>query len=140
MIAPPRPLAPSEQWFYLRDGKRFGPTDLEGLNSMADSLHMRRDCLVQRLGSQTSQAAETLQGLRFPAEPPPLPVATPLPTGFYRSADDRVLLGLCGGLAHRFGLPVLGVRAVMLLLGPVGWAYPLCWFLETRPTKAAPRH
>lgn len=135
MISPPRPLAPSDQWFYVRDGQRFGPTDIEGLNAMAESLHLRRGCMVQRVGSQGSQAAETVEGLRFPVEQLPLPVALPQPTGLYRSADDRVLLGLFGGLSHRFGMPVLGVRAIMLLLAPIGWAYPLCWFLEARPTK-----
>lgn len=139
MIAPPRPYVPPEQWFYLRDGKRFGPTDFEGLQAMADALHLRRDCKVARMGSQDARLASDLPGLLFPAEPPPLPVAPPNAAGIYRSADQRMLLGLCGGLAHRFGFPVILVRTILVLLWPIGLAYPLCVFLEARPTRNNPQ-
>jgi len=135
MIAPPRPYVPPEQWFYIRDGKRFGPTDFEGLQTMADTLHLRRDCRVARLGSQDARLAGDLPDLLFPAEPPPIPVALPSVAVIYRSADERVLLGLCSGLAHRFGFPVILVRTLLVLLWPIGLAYPLCIFLESRPTK-----
>lgn len=138
MISLPRPYAPPEQWLYVRDGKRFGPTDFEGLQVMADSLHLRQDCKVWRMGSQDAQLASNLPGLLFPADPPPLPATVSVPMGFYRSADDRWLLGLCGGLAHRLGMPTIMVRTMLLLLAPVGLAYPLCVFMESRPTKDIP--
>lgn len=138
MIAPPRPYAPPEQWLYVRDGKRFGPTDFEGLQAMADALHLRQDCKVARMGLQDVRLASDLPGLLFPAEPPPLPVAMETRKGFYRSADEKLLLGLCGGVAHRFGVPAILVRTILVLLAPIGWAYPLCVFMEARPTKDIP--
>ncbi|MEI7780689.1 MAG: PspC domain-containing protein [Planctomycetota bacterium] len=138
MIAPPRPYAPPEQWLYVRDGKRFGPTDLQGLQAMADARHLRQDCKVARMGSQDAQAASDLPGLLFPADPPPLPVAAPASTGLYRSADEKLLLGLCGGQAHRLGVPVILVRTILVLLAPIALAYPLCVFMQARPTKNFP--
>lgn len=101
MISPPRPYTPPEQWLYVRDGKRFGPTDLQGLQAMADARHLRQDCKVARMGSQDAQAASELPGLLFPADPPPLPAAAQLSTGFYRSADEKLLLGLCRGIDRK---------------------------------------
>jgi len=135
MILPPRPYLPSDQWLYVRDGKRFGPTDFDGLQAMANSLHLRQDCEVLRMGSQDTQLAGNLPGLAFPAEPQPLPVAEPPRGGIYRSADEKLLLGLCGGLSHRLGVPVILVRAILVLLAPIGLAYPLCVCMEARPTR-----
>lgn len=135
MISPPRPYTPPEQLLYVRDGKRFGPTDFEGLQAMADALHLRQDCKVARMGSQEVQPASDLPGLLFPAEPPPLRVATQVPTGLYRSADEKLLLGLCGGIAHRFGVPAILVRTLLVILAPIILAYPLCVFMQARPTK-----
>jgi phage shock protein PspC (stress-responsive transcriptional regulator) len=139
MISLPQPYVLPEQWFYLRDGKRFGPTDFEGLQAMADVLHLRRDCKVARMGSQASQLASNVPGLLFPAEPPSLPTAPSNAAGIYRSADERLLLGLCGGLAHRFGFPAILVRTILVLLWPLGLAYPLCVFIEARPTRNNPQ-
>lgn len=138
MISPPRPYASPEQWLYVRDGKRFGPTDFLGLQAMADARHLRQDCKVARVGSQHTQMASDLPGLLFPADPSPLPATVSAPTGFYRSADDRWLLGLCGGLAHRLCMPTILVRAILILLAPIALAYPLCAFMESRPTKHTP--
>jgi phage shock protein PspC (stress-responsive transcriptional regulator) len=138
MISPPQPYTPPEQWLYLRDGKRFGPTDFEGLQAMADALHLRQDCKVARIGSQDAQLASDLPGLLFPAEPPPLPAAAQLLTGFYRSADEKLLLGLCGGIAHRLGVPVILVRTILVILAPIAFAYPLCVFMQAHPTRGFP--
>jgi phage shock protein PspC (stress-responsive transcriptional regulator) len=138
MIAPPRPYTPPEQWLYVRDGKRFGPTDFDGLQAMADSLHLKQDCEVSRVGSQDTQLAGNLPGLVFPTKPPPLPVATPARVGFYRSSDEKLLLGLCGGLAHRLSVPAILLRTILVVLAPVGLAYPLCVFMKARPTKDTP--
>lgn len=61
--------------------------------------------------------------------------------GFYCSTDDKVLIGLCGGLAHKFDLDVAYVRVGMLLLGIfVIWLpYLLGFFLPRLPTKNVPR-
>jgi phage shock protein PspC (stress-responsive transcriptional regulator) len=61
--------------------------------------------------------------------------------GLYCSTDDKVLIGLCGGLAHKFGLEVGYVRAGVFLLGIfVIWLpYLLGFFLPRLPTKGVPR-
>jgi phage shock protein PspC (stress-responsive transcriptional regulator) len=57
----------------------------------------------------------------------------------YCSRDDRMILGLCGGLAHRFNVPVAAVRflAVLSAFFFVGFAYFVGFFLPARPTKAS---
>ncbi len=66
--------------------------------------------------------------------------SSPNPTRFYRSRSDRVIAGVCGGLADRFGWDPLIVRllAVVLfffMLGPaIVVAYIVTWMLtQTRP-------
>lgn len=55
----------------------------------------------------------------------------------YRSSDDKIALGLCGGLAHKFGIQTVIVRAVVLisLFFAVGWLYLVGLFLPKLPTK-----
>lgn len=138
MIEAPRPLPVTDQWFYVRDGKRFGPTDIEGLQVMVDNLHLRRDCQLFK-DDASPLLAESLEGLSFPPEPPPIHDLDPRYGRLYRSSDDRLLLGLCGGLAHRWGVPTILVRMGMALFAAVGWAYPICVALPALPTKGVPR-
>ncbi len=138
MIEAPRPLPATDQWFYVRDGKRFGPTDIEGLQVMVDNLHLRRDCQLFK-DEASPLLAENLEGLSFPPEPPPIYDLDPRYSRLYRSSDDRLLLGLCGGLAHRWGVPTILVRMGMALFAAVGWAYPICVALSALPTKGVPR-
>ena len=44
------------------------------------------------------------------------PYASPNPKRFYRSRTDKVLAGVCGGLAERFGWEPLFVRILTVLL------------------------
>jgi phage shock protein PspC (stress-responsive transcriptional regulator) len=59
----------------------------------------------------------------------------------YCSSDERIILGLCGGLAHKFDVPVAAVRfAVFLsLFVVIGWLYFVGLFLPKLPTKDVPR-
>jgi phage shock protein PspC (stress-responsive transcriptional regulator) len=139
MIEAPRPRPATDQWFYVRDGKRFGPTDVEGLQVMADSLHLRRDCQLFKDRESSPLLAASLEGLTFPPTPALEYVADSRYVQLYRSSDDRWLLGLCGGLAHRWGVPTILVRLGMALFACVGWAYPLCIKLPALPTKGVPR-
>lgn len=61
--------------------------------------------------------------------------------GLYCSTDDKVLIGLCGGLAHKFGLDVGYVRAGVFLVGffVIWLPYLLGFFLPRLPTKGVPR-
>ncbi|WP_327087970.1 PspC domain-containing protein [Nonomuraea sp. NBC_01738] len=56
----------------------------------------------------------------------------------YRSREHRILAGVCGGIADKFGLPPTLVRIVWLLLsllpGPMWIAYVLMWiFIPENP-------
>jgi len=56
--------------------------------------------------------------------------------GIYCSSDDKYFLGLCGGLAHKFGLPVAVVRLIFVIASSViGWIYFAGLFLPKLPTK-----
>jgi phage shock protein PspC (stress-responsive transcriptional regulator) len=75
---------------------------------------------------------------------PPKPVEVPMDArydGLYRSSDDRVLLGLCGGMAHKWGVPATIVRMVVvgLAIGLVGLAYFAGVFAPELRTKNIPR-
>ena len=62
-------------------------------------------------------------------------------TSLYCSSDEIVLFGLCGGLAHKFGLPAVAIRfaVFVLLFFFVGWLYFVGIFLPKLPTKGVPR-
>lgn len=54
--------------------------------------------------------------------------------GLYRSRRNRIIAGVAGGMAERFGLPVWFVRLIWLLLllpGGVPGAVPylICWII-----------
>jgi phage shock protein C len=54
--------------------------------------------------------------------------------GLYRSRTHRLIAGVAGGMAERFGLPVLLVRLVwLILLVPGGLPglvpYLICWLV-----------
>lgn len=55
------------------------------------------------------------------------------PRRLYRSSHDRMLGGVCGGLARYLETDVTLVRVVAILLvllaGVTLWAYPLCWLV-----------
>lgn len=141
MLQPIQPQADRSLWLYDRDGAEFGPTDLQGLQAMADCLHLKPDCLVWRKGQGERLCAAEVEGIRFPSPEPPQQRHDPRYLRLYRSSDERVLLGLCGGLAHRWGMPAALVRAAMLvfLALMVGVAYPFAVFLPALPTREQPR-
>jgi phage shock protein C len=58
----------------------------------------------------------------------------------FRSSDDKVIAGVCGGLAHRFDLNATGLRwalaLVTLFSGVPVIVYLALWIiLKERPTK-----
>ena len=57
--------------------------------------------------------------------------------GIYCSSDDKIIFGLCGGLAHKFGLQTSIVRVVVVFSAffMVGWLYFAGLFLPKYPTK-----
>jgi phage shock protein PspC (stress-responsive transcriptional regulator) len=67
---------------------------------------------------------------------PAMSPADPRYAGLYRSCDQRIILGVCAGLAHKLNMPLLAVRAAVVALLPLlmGWAYFLGVFLPALPT------
>ncbi len=51
----------------------------------------------------------------------------------YRSRNERIIAGICGGLAEYFGLKVFNVRLALLLLilfaGLSLWVYIILWLI-----------
>ena len=51
----------------------------------------------------------------------------------YRSRNERIIAGICGGLADYFGLKVFNVRLALLLLilfaGLSLWVYIILWLI-----------
>ncbi len=62
-------------------------------------------------------------------------------SGLYRSTDEKMLLGLCAGLAHKFGLNVTLVRVGMFLITMLVLWFPylIGFFLPAVPTRNVPR-
>lgn len=60
-----------------------------------------------------------------------LPDDEPVLTGrFYRSADDKVIAGVCSGIAIRMGVDPVIVRILFVLLfGAIFWVYVLLWII-----------
>lgn len=55
----------------------------------------------------------------------------------YRSKSDRVIAGVCGGLAQRFGVPAILLRILFFVFSQVGLPiYILMWiFVPANPTQ-----
>ena len=147
----------ADQWYYTQSGQKSGPIQGSDLKRLAVAGKIVPTDMVWREGMSEWSPASRVEGL-FPvasvsAVPPPVPpsvlaVADAPETnlddrynGLYRSSDQRVLFGLAGGLAHKFGAPVWVFR-VAFFLGAfffVGWAYIGALFLPKLPTKHVPR-
>lgn len=142
----------AQQWFYAQNGQKFGPIDAAGLRQLAASNHLQITDLVWREGMGEWSPASKVKGL-FPenvvaSTPPPLPAAasavSALPStniddrynSLYCSSDEKWILGLCGGIAHKFKLPVAAVRFAALW-GPILF-YFVALFLPKLPTKGIP--
>lgn len=56
-----------------------------------------------------------------------------------RRSNDRIIAGVCGGIAERFGWPANRVRVVYVILSIVSAAFPgtlvylVLWFLMPGP-------
>ena len=84
-----------------------------------------------------------------PPPPPPTTPPTPPPAAsgrLLRSRRDRVIAGICGGIAQYLGLDATLVRVVTILIallpGPAFVAYIVAWVIipeETNGDPAAPR-
>jgi phage shock protein C len=92
----------------------------------------------------TDQPLEPEEPTQAQAPPPPPPPPPPQPRRLYRSRDDQVLAGVCGGLAEYFEIDSTLVRIAFVLLvfaGGIGiLAYGLAWiFLPEEPVGESVR-
>jgi phage shock protein PspC (stress-responsive transcriptional regulator) len=145
----------SDQWFFSRNGQKNGPVAGSILKQLARSGELSVTDLVWREGMAEWAPASKVKGL-FPegviaSAPPPLPLS-PLavadaPTtnldqrygSIYCSSDQKILLGLGGGLAHKFGVPPAVMRVILFFV-PFGVvAYIAAFFLPKLPTKGVPK-
>ena len=66
------------------------------------------------------------------------PYHSPNPKRFYRSRQDKVIAGVCGGIAERFGWEPILVRVLFVLLtlfglGPIAIVtYVVVWMITPR--------
>ena len=62
--------------------------------------------------------------------------SSPNPKRFYRSRDDRIIAGICGGLAERFGWEPILVRVLAVILAvTTGFLLPVylvVWLLTPK--------
>ena len=58
----------------------------------------------------------------------------------YRSRKESIFFGVCGGIAEHFGLPVLGVRIVLVILtlSGAGLFVPIIYVILGLTLKIAP--
>jgi len=153
----------NDHWFYVQGGAQAGPVGTSALRNLASTGQLKATDLVWRSGMNDWALAARVKGL-FPESvaaltPPPLPFQTngravakssSSPAGsnlderyssFYCSSDEKKFLGLCGGLAHKFGLPLGATRfaAFLSMFVFIGWFYFAGLFLPKLPTKGVPR-
>lgn len=96
------------------DGKRYSFPSSEWKESALPT----RGTIVD-FDIQDGKAAAIYIVSATPAQPPPLVrIARPKEyEGWYKSSDDKVLTGVCGGLAHRWNMNSNVLRVLVLILG-----------------------
>lgn len=153
-------LQGTEKWFYAEKGEKRGPIDAEKLREAVRQGRLTGSDLVWREGLDDWVKVAAVGGLLGDDSTKPTGVAPqwadidqdvePPATytrydGFYCSSDEKLYQGLCAGLAHRYGIPVIVVRAIVggLVLSSgflVGLAYgSAAAALPKVPTKGVPR-
>lgn len=57
----------------------------------------------------------------------------------YRSRNERIIAGICGGLAEYFGLDVSKLRIALVILFLLGglslWVYIILWLIVPKAPK-----
>jgi len=136
----------NHDYFCIINDVQLGPYDVVTLVSK-----VTRDTLVWREGIEWEKACNVEELQKFFPEPQVVIVqgattASPIGftatgnadySGFYCSTDDKVFLGFCGGLAHKFKMSVRTVRILVFIsfFFYIGWFYFVGLFLQKHPTK-----
>ena len=96
------------------DGKRYSFLSSEWKESAPPNRGTAVDFEIQ------DGKAEAIYIVAAPPVQPPQLIRTARPKeyeGWYKSSDDKVLSGVCGGLAHRWNMNTNVLRALVLILG-----------------------
>jgi phage shock protein PspC (stress-responsive transcriptional regulator) len=137
----------SHEYYCLINDVQLGPYDLVTLVSK-----ISRDTLVWREGIDWEKASNVEELQKFFPEPQVVVVQAPVNytttqqslsnnsasySGLYRSQDEKVFTGFCGGLAHKYKVNVAVVRVIVFMSFSVyvGWFYFAGLFLPKYPTK-----
>jgi phage shock protein C len=79
----------------------------------------------------------------YPFDPPPPPSAAPPPRLLRRSTDDKMLGGVCGGIARYLGVDSVLIRLLFVVLtimsaGTGILAYLIAWLVMPRERTGEP--
>lgn len=145
---PPIPKAP-EMVSIARDGSMLGTYNIIQVNQLIREGKLNASDLAWYDGITSWIPLALIPGVansrHIISSLAPLPTAD-IPTnpslssvkskdyeGLYCSIDDKQVLGLCGGLAHKFNMPSSVVRLIVFIF--LWWLYPIALFLPKLPTK-----
>jgi phage shock protein PspC (stress-responsive transcriptional regulator) len=131
----------TKEYYCLINEVQYGPYDVATLISKID-----RNTIVWRDGIEWIKASEVIELKKFFPEPELVVVqntatkskeTTPSNSypGLYCSSDEKVIFGLCGGLSHKFGVPVALIRIIAFFTAGFCYAYIIGIFLPKNPTK-----
>jgi phage shock protein PspC (stress-responsive transcriptional regulator) len=136
----------NHEYYCLINDVQLGPYDIVTLVSK-----ISRDTLVWREGIEWEKACNVEELSKFFPEPQVVVVQAPVShsapqsssnqiapyTGLYRSQDEKVFTGFCGGLAHKYKMNVALVRVIVFFSFSlyVGWFYFAGLFFPKYPTK-----
>lgn len=92
------------------------------LNAVIDSIGRLEDI-------EAAEGEETKSNQQAPPQPEP-EYNMPYRGRFFRNADDKIIAGVCSGIAIRTGIDPTLVRIVfVLLIAPLFWVYILLWII-----------
>jgi TM2 domain-containing membrane protein YozV len=108
----------SDQWFYSRDGRQYGPVPTSELKSLAASGVVLPSDYVWREGMTNWALATQVEGIFEPGAAPPPPPTAPLSRGDV--SNKRITAGVLGLLlgslgVHKFVLGMTGPGLILLL-------------------------
>ena len=130
-----------KEYYCLINEVQYGPYDVATLISKID-----RNTIVWRDGIEWIKASEVMELKKFFPEPERVVVENKstkskeiIPSnsypGLYCSSDDKIIFGLCGGLSHKFGVPVGLIRIIAFFTFGFCYAYIIGIFLPKNSTK-----
>lgn len=145
-------------WFYAsQDGQKTGPIDVATTKRLAADGTIKPDTLMWKEGLADWVPATSVRGLFGSADgtgsgatedtsTPSLDdiedFADPRYLSLYKSSDQVMILGLSAGVAHRFGKPLLLIRAVTFFGFGTGIFvliyYVVAFMVPALPTKGVP--